>query len=92
MAIWGSDDPVIPSVHAETFRSVAEPAKVAIFERAGHFPHKDRPEQFVTSSRTSSPATAPATFSQGSLASQAPRRRPSRRSWSAQDPRVVTIA
>ncbi len=63
LVIWGSKDPVIPSLHADTFRTIAEHAEVEIFKRAGHFPHKDRPQRFVAQVEKFIGATQPATYS-----------------------------
>jgi len=45
--IWGSDDLVIPTKHADHVRRTAETAEVKIVADAGHFPHKDHPAEFV---------------------------------------------
>jgi len=45
--IWGSDDPVIPTRHADNVRRIAETAEVKIVGNAGHFPHKEHPDEFV---------------------------------------------
>jgi pimeloyl-ACP methyl ester carboxylesterase len=45
--IWGSDDQVIPTKHADNVRRIADTAEVKIVGNAGHFPHKDHPDEFV---------------------------------------------
>jgi pimeloyl-ACP methyl ester carboxylesterase len=45
--VWGSDDHVIPTRHAENVRRLAPTAEVKIVGDAGHFPHKDHPDEFV---------------------------------------------
>ncbi|HPU12186.1 MAG TPA: alpha/beta fold hydrolase [Aeromicrobium sp.] len=45
MVIWGRDDVVIPVDHAQKLPSL-ENSQVFVFDRAGHFPHKDHPEDF----------------------------------------------
>jgi len=45
--IWGDQDPVIPSWHAEVAAVVAPHARVEIIPNAGHFPHRDHPQRFV---------------------------------------------
>ena len=46
--IWGTNDSVIPVRHADVAAEVAPFATVEVIEDAGHFPHKDHPQQFVT--------------------------------------------
>jgi pimeloyl-ACP methyl ester carboxylesterase len=45
--IWGEDDEVIPATHADTARTLAPHATVAMIPNAGHFPHRDHPQRFV---------------------------------------------
>ncbi|MEZ5194295.1 MAG: alpha/beta fold hydrolase [Nocardioides sp.] len=45
--VWGAQDHVIPTEHAEVARVVAPHARVEIVPNAGHFPHRDHPERFV---------------------------------------------
>jgi pimeloyl-ACP methyl ester carboxylesterase len=45
--IWGADDMVIPARHAEAVAELAPGATVAVIPDAGHFPHKDHPQQFM---------------------------------------------
>ncbi len=45
--IWGEQDRVIPAKHAETARTLAPHATVALVPNAGHFPHRDHPQRFV---------------------------------------------
>ena len=44
LVIWGRDDMVIPSRHAELAPTQVQ--DVHVLEDAGHFPHKDHPEEF----------------------------------------------
>jgi len=46
--MWGRDDQILPVKHAENAASVAPHAQVTVFDRSGHFPQKDHPEEFVT--------------------------------------------
>ncbi len=46
LVVWGRDDLVIPVDHAQQLPSL-ENSDVHVFENAGHFPHKDHPEEFV---------------------------------------------
>lgn len=45
--VWGADDQVIPASHAENARVLAHDVRVAVLEEAGHFPHKNHPDEFV---------------------------------------------
>jgi len=45
--VWGSEDAVIPVAHARVAAELAPCATVEVIEAAGHFPHKDHPQQFV---------------------------------------------
>jgi len=46
--VWGTDDAVIPVRHADIAAQLAPNATVEVIEDAGHFPHKDHPQRFVT--------------------------------------------
>ena len=46
LVVWGADDRVIPVTHTEAVRMNAW-ADVHVLADAGHFPHKDHPEEFV---------------------------------------------
>ena len=61
--VWGRDDLVIPAKHAENVRVLAPEARVEVFERSGHFPHKDHPERFVQLVRQFIAETEPASYS-----------------------------
>lgn len=61
--IWGADDPVIPSAHAETVREIAKSARVELVEHAGHFPHKADPDAFVATVEEFVRTTRPAVYS-----------------------------
>jgi pimeloyl-ACP methyl ester carboxylesterase len=45
--VWGADDGVIPVRHARIAAELAPGATVEVIEDAGHFPHKDHPDEFV---------------------------------------------
>ncbi|MCW2758353.1 MAG: hsaD 3 [Nocardioidaceae bacterium] len=45
--IWGTEDMVIPFSHAGIARQIAPGAEVELVQKAGHFPHRDHPEQVV---------------------------------------------
>ena len=46
LVIWGHDDLVLPVDHSRNLPSMST-SEVHIFERSGHFPHKDHPEAFT---------------------------------------------
>jgi pimeloyl-ACP methyl ester carboxylesterase len=61
--IWGDDDSVIPTKHAEVAEVVVPHAKVEIVPNAGHFPHRDHPQRFAKLMRDFIRSTEPADFS-----------------------------
>jgi pimeloyl-ACP methyl ester carboxylesterase len=46
LIVWGTDDWVIPSVAAHSYRRRIPHAQLAIFERTGHVPQLERPARF----------------------------------------------
>jgi pimeloyl-ACP methyl ester carboxylesterase len=46
LVVWGSRDPIVPAVHAETVRALVPGARVEVFEGAGHWAHIDEPDRF----------------------------------------------
>ena len=46
LVVWGSRDPIVPALHAETVRTLVPTARVEVFEGAGHWPHLDDPDRF----------------------------------------------
>ena len=46
LVVWGSRDPIVPAVHAETVRALVPSAHVEVFRDAGHWPHLDEPVRF----------------------------------------------
>ena len=46
LVIWGSRDPIVPALHAETVRTLVPTARVEVFPEAGHWPHLDEPDHF----------------------------------------------
>jgi pimeloyl-ACP methyl ester carboxylesterase len=46
LVVWGSRDPIVPAVHAETVRTLVPSARVEVFHGAGHWPHLDEPDRF----------------------------------------------
>lgn len=60
--IWGDDDQVIPTRHADVAAVVAPHSRVEIVPNSGHFPHRDHPERFVKIVSTFIRSTRPAHF------------------------------
>jgi pimeloyl-ACP methyl ester carboxylesterase len=48
LVVWGTRDPIVPISHADTVRARVPGARVVVFEGAGHWPHLDDPDRFVT--------------------------------------------
>jgi pimeloyl-ACP methyl ester carboxylesterase len=65
LVIWGTDDVVIPSKHAENAARIAPGAVVEVLPNSGHFPHKDHPDRFVRIVQTFVKATQPASYHRG---------------------------
>jgi len=65
MVVWGTEDKVIPSMHAENVAAIAPGAVVEIFADSGHFPHKDHPERFVKVMTEFIRNTDPASYHRG---------------------------
>jgi pimeloyl-ACP methyl ester carboxylesterase len=47
LVVWGSRDPIVPALHAETVRSLVPNARIEVFDGAGHWPHLDEPRRFA---------------------------------------------
>jgi pimeloyl-ACP methyl ester carboxylesterase len=46
LVIWGSRDPIVPALHAESVRELVPSARVEVFDGAGHWAHLDEPDRF----------------------------------------------
>jgi pimeloyl-ACP methyl ester carboxylesterase len=46
LVIWGSRDPIVPALHAETVRYLVPSARIEVFRGAGHWAHLDDPDRF----------------------------------------------
>jgi pimeloyl-ACP methyl ester carboxylesterase len=46
LVVWGSRDPIVPALHAESVREFVPSARVEVFEGAGHWAHLDEPDRF----------------------------------------------
>jgi pimeloyl-ACP methyl ester carboxylesterase len=60
LIVWGRRDGVIPLRHAHVARDAIPDSRLEIFDRAGHFPHRDEPERFVAVVEDFLARTAPA--------------------------------
>jgi pimeloyl-ACP methyl ester carboxylesterase len=47
LIVWGDRDRVVPASHGEQAHRLVPNTYLAMFEGAGHFPHRDDPERFV---------------------------------------------
>jgi pimeloyl-ACP methyl ester carboxylesterase len=47
LIVWGERDRVVPASHGEQAHRLVPNTYLALFENAGHFPHRDDPQQFV---------------------------------------------
>ncbi len=45
--VWGRDDQVIPVRHASNAAALAPDVRIEVLPDAGHFPHKNHPEEFA---------------------------------------------
>ncbi|RJS47585.1 alpha/beta fold hydrolase [Nocardioides cavernaquae] len=66
--LWGEDDQVLPARHLEIARTLAPGAITELFEDAGHFPHKDHPEEFVAFVDRFMTETEPSDYSRETVA------------------------
>jgi pimeloyl-ACP methyl ester carboxylesterase len=64
LLIWGARDAVIPIVHGRIAHDAMPGSKLEVFERSGHFPHRQEPERFLSVLRNFLATTEPATFSE----------------------------
>lgn len=48
LIVWGGRDRVLPASQGEQAHQLVPNTYLALFEDAGHFPHRDDPERFVT--------------------------------------------
>jgi pimeloyl-ACP methyl ester carboxylesterase len=47
LIVWGGRDRVLPAKHGEQAHQLVPNTYLALFENAGHFPHREEPERFV---------------------------------------------
>lgn len=60
--VWGRDDQVIPVRHASNAAALAPEVRVEVLADAGHFPHKNHPEEFARILDDFVSTTEPATY------------------------------
>lgn len=48
LIIWGARDRIIPLAHGRRAHDLVPGSRLEVFEQAGHFPHLDAPERFVS--------------------------------------------
>ncbi|KAA1399842.1 alpha/beta fold hydrolase [Aeromicrobium ginsengisoli] len=63
LVVWGSDDMVIPAKHADF--APTQVSDVHVLNDAGHFPHKDHPEEFCNLVTAFIAANEPAHYHRG---------------------------
>lgn len=75
---WGDRDPVIPIRHATEAAGVMEGAELTRFEGCGHFPHRERPDQFLRALEAfvDAPSRRPAVLRRAVMVPAGPRRAP----------------
>ena len=47
LLVWGARDKMIPLAHAQAALERIPDARLVVFEKGGHFPHLDEPEEFA---------------------------------------------
>ncbi len=47
LIVWGERDRIVPVKHGRQAHELIPNTYLAVFERAGHFPHRDQPARFV---------------------------------------------
>jgi pimeloyl-ACP methyl ester carboxylesterase len=47
LIVWGARDRIVPARHGEAVHHLIPNTYLAVFKRAGHFPHLDDPKRFV---------------------------------------------
>jgi pimeloyl-ACP methyl ester carboxylesterase len=65
LVVWGGRDSLIPVGHAAAAVDAMPGARLVIFDRAGHFPHRDQPARFVDVVRDFIESTDPSAHLRG---------------------------
>ena len=60
MIVWGAKDPVIPATHGVAAAAAIPGSRLELFEKSGHFPHRDEPQRFVNALQDFLDTTEPA--------------------------------
>ncbi|MPZ72400.1 MAG: alpha/beta fold hydrolase [Nitriliruptorales bacterium] len=60
MIVWGAKDPVIPATHGVAAAAAIPGSRFELFEKSGHFPHRDEPARFTRVLRDFLARTEPA--------------------------------
>jgi pimeloyl-ACP methyl ester carboxylesterase len=63
--VWGRDDDVVPVRHLDVVVAHAPGARAHVFDGCGHFPHRERPDQFVRVLNRFIDTTKPAAYHRG---------------------------
>jgi pimeloyl-ACP methyl ester carboxylesterase len=61
LILWGARDRIIPVGHGRRAHEMVPGSRLEVFESAGHFPHLDEPERFVSTVRDWIETTEPGT-------------------------------
>lgn len=48
LIVWGARDPVIPASHGAAAHTAIPGSRFELFDKAGHFPHRDDPQRFTS--------------------------------------------
>ena len=64
LIVWGERDAVIPADHAHAAHEAMPGSRLEIFEDAGHFPHHQDPQRFLTVFEDFMATTKPVVFDQ----------------------------
>jgi pimeloyl-ACP methyl ester carboxylesterase len=62
LLVWGARDAVIPLVHGRIAHTAMPGSRLEVFERSGHFPHRQEPARFLSVLRDFLATTEPSTF------------------------------
>jgi pimeloyl-ACP methyl ester carboxylesterase len=62
LIVWGTEDPVIPVRHAQVAHEAMPGSRLALFDGAGHFPHREDPTRFAAVLHEFISTTEPAVY------------------------------
>jgi pimeloyl-ACP methyl ester carboxylesterase len=69
LLVWGARDAVIPIVHGRIAHTAMPGSRLEVFERSGHFPHRQEPARFLSVLRDFLATTEPAVFDEDAFRS-----------------------